>query len=120
VASNFAVFSFVMGAIYLVLFAIGCILYLNFENDKYEAPLVYSSYGKPIYKFESRTEKLKSSISHKVIFDLSSIVLVVYSACLTLLFVEKQYSIYALGFYCCITFLQDSLFAIKTQNELAL
>lgn len=62
---------------------------------------------------------MKSSISHKIVFNISTIMLVIYAAGVTLLFSEKQYAIYALGYYACIKFLQDTLFAIKTQNELA-
>jgi len=54
VASNFVVFSFVMGAIYLVLYTLAAVMYFDRENNKYETPHVYSSYGRPIYKFESR------------------------------------------------------------------
>ena len=62
---------------------------------------------------------MKPSLSHKLIFDVSTMVLVVYSAALTLFFSQKEFAIYSLGYYCSITFLQDILFAIKTQNELA-
>ena len=47
---------------------------------------------------------------------MSTIVLVVYAAGVTLIFNDRQYAIYAMGFYCCVTFLQDVLFALKTQN----
>ena len=54
-ASDFAVFSFVMGSLYIILFVIASAMYYDRETNKYETPLVYSAYGQPIYKFESRT-----------------------------------------------------------------
>lgn len=86
VGSNFAVFSFVMGAIYAVLFVVASAMFLEREANQFDTPHVYSAYGKPVYKFESHTEKLKSSISHKVVYDLSNIVLVLYAAGVTLFF----------------------------------
>ena len=44
---------------------------------------------------------------------------IVYAAVVTLTFEEKQYGVYALGYYTVVSFLQDILFSIKTHNELA-
>jgi hypothetical protein len=54
-----------------------------------------------------------------VLFDIASAVLVVYAAVVSLMFTEKEWSIYVLGFYCCETFFQNILFALKTYEELA-
>ena len=44
---------------------------------------------------------------------------IVYAAVVTLTFEEKQYGVYALGYYTVVSFLQDILCSIKTHNELA-
>lgn len=59
---------------------------------------------------------MKSSKGHKVIFDLASVTLVVYAATVSLIFDSKEYAIYALGLYCCATFFQNILFALKSYN----
>lgn len=52
-ASNFAIFSFVMGSLYVVMFVVASILFYERESNKYATPHVYSAYGVPVYKFES-------------------------------------------------------------------
>jgi hypothetical protein len=119
VASNFAIFSFVMWAGYIVLLLTASAMFYQQEENRFESPHVYSAYGQPVYKFDSHTEKLKRSITHKVIYDLAGIVVVVYSATVTLVFTQKSYAVYALSYYLATTFLQEVLFALKTHNELA-
>ena len=77
---------------------------------------MYSAYNKPVYKFESRNDQLKSSISHRVVYDLSNIILVCYAFTVTLIFSDKQLAIYTLGYYLSVTFIQDGLFSLKTYN----
>lgn len=52
-------------------------------------------------------------------FDIASAILIVYAAAVSLMFSQKQWTIYVLGFYCCETFFQNILFALKTYEELA-
>lgn len=55
-ASNYAVFSFDMGCLYLILVIIGLSIFYQKESSKYDNPMVYSAYGDPIYRFDSSTE----------------------------------------------------------------
>jgi hypothetical protein len=45
-------------------------------------------------------------------------VLVIYAATVTILFESKQYAVYVLGFYCCVSYFQKLLFSVKSYEEL--
>lgn len=53
IASNFAIYSFVVGFIYIVIFIIATVIAIQKELNRYNHPHVYCSYGDPIYRFES-------------------------------------------------------------------
>lgn len=116
IASNFAIFTFIMISLYVILFIVATVIFYQKQADKYEQPHVYSAFGEPIYRFDSGSEQIKSSKNHKVLYDVASVVLVVYAAAVSLFFQEKQYSIYVLGYYCSMTFIQNILFSLKTYN----
>ena len=59
-ASNFAIFSFIIIASYIIVFLLASLVFYEKEANRYEQPHVYSAYGLPIYKFHSAKENLKS------------------------------------------------------------
>ena len=51
-----------------------------------------------------------------MVYEWSGMVVVIYSAIVTLIFDQKEFAVMALGYFCVVTFLSEMLFAIKTHN----
>ena len=113
-AGQYTVYTFIMGVVWLILMIVACVLFYQKESDKYDTPHVYSAYGVPIYKFDSRAEQLKTSLNHKVLMDVAAGVLIIYAASVSLIFSNKSYAIYVLAVYMLITAFQNIFFSIKT------
>lgn len=116
--SSFAVFTCIMLCCYLGLMSVAGALFYQTEMNKYECPHVYSAYGLPIYKFDSRSQKIKASKNHKVLFDFASAILVIYGAITSMIFSHPQLAIYVLGYYYSSNFYKSTLFNLKTYSQL--